>query len=237
MYFLNLSTFALGISLSFAKPTSRNYVPHEKRTASPSWIKLRRAVPETKLPVRIALAQQNLHLGHDLLMQVSDPTSEKYGQYMSSKEVGDLFRPSAESINKVRGWLHDAGIVFERHEVSAGRGWLRFNASVNEVESLLATEYHIFHHSPTEEEHIGCSEYHIPQHIQEHIEFITPTVSLSKINSGSKKKKKRMDKDRFKGASNLQVARAVEDARHAGSEVPCYTAVTIDCIRRIYLPV
>lgn len=236
MHFLGLATFALGIGLSLASPASRNHVRHESRVNSPYWIKRTRAAPETTLPVRIGLAQPNLHIGHDRLMEISDPRSEKYGQYMSAKEVGDLFRPSGGSIDTVRNWLHSSGIDNERHEVSAGRGWLKFEASVDELESLLATQYHIFHHVPTQEDHIGCSEYHVPQHIQEHIDFITPTVSFAKVKRGDKMKKS-ISKSLSPAALNPHVSSAGSNAFISDTEVPCYVAVTPDCIRRMYISV
>ena len=172
MHFLGLVISALGISLAIAGP-AHNRVRHEKRAASSQWIRQTRADPETKLLTRISLSQTNMHLAHDRLMEISDPKLEKYGQYMSAKEVGDMFRPSNKSVEKVQDWLQGSGIDSKRYKISPGRGWLKFEASINELESLLATEYHIFQHITTQEYHIGCNEYHLPQHIQEHIDFIT----------------------------------------------------------------
>ena len=234
MHFLGLATFALGIGLALASPALRSHVRHERRLNSPHWIKRTKAAPETTLPVRIGLAQPNLHIGHDLLLEISDPRSEKYGQYMSAQEVGDLFRPSGASIDAVRDWLHNSGIDNERHEISAGRGWLKFEASVDELESLLATQYHIFHHMPTQEDHIGCSEYHVPQHIQEHIDFITPTVSFAKVK-GRDKMKKSISKSLSPAALNPHVTPAGSNVFISDSEVPCYAAVTPDCIRRMLI--
>jgi tripeptidyl-peptidase I len=167
-------------------------------------------------------------------MEISDPRSKKYGQYMSAQEVGDLFRPSGESIDKVREWLHNSGIDNERHDISAGRGWLKFEASVDELESLLATQYHIFHHRPTQEDHIGCSEYHVPQHIQEHIDFITPTVSFAKVKRGDKIKKS-LSKGLSPAALNPHVTPAGNSFK-ADAEVPCYVAVTPSCLRGMLIP-
>ncbi|EED13344.1 hypothetical protein TSTA_058330 [Talaromyces stipitatus ATCC 10500] len=105
-----------------------------------------------ELPVRIAIAQKGVHIGHDLLMEIFDPKSEKYRHYLSAKEVGDMFRPSSEYISYFRKWLRNSGIGLDRHPVSAGRGWLKFNANVQELESLLLTEYHVYQHHETREE-------------------------------------------------------------------------------------
>jgi tripeptidyl-peptidase I len=232
MHFLGLVICALSVGLSIASPTHHNRVRHEKREASPLWVRRTRAAPETKLPVRIGISQSNLHLGHGRLMEVSDPRSEKYGQYLSAKEVGDLFRPSSASVSAVREWLHGAGIYSDRHEVSPGRGWVKFDASVGELESLLATEYHIYHHTPTQEDHIGCNEYHLPQHIQEHVDFITPTVSFARVDGGDKLKK-RLQKSLSPASLQPLVTFAGANEFNTDIEIPCYTAVTPDCIRRM----
>lgn len=48
------------------------HVQHEKRTGAQErrWVKVERADPHAKLPVRIGLRQRNLQEGHDLLMDM-----------------------------------------------------------------------------------------------------------------------------------------------------------------------
>jgi tripeptidyl-peptidase-1 len=48
------------------------HIQHEKRTDGQErrWVKLQRADPHAKLPVRIGLKQRNLQEGHDLLMDM-----------------------------------------------------------------------------------------------------------------------------------------------------------------------
>lgn len=191
MRFLTVATSSLLMGLSFAVPNPNNgHVLHEKRTHATQLVRRHRAPPTTTLPVRIGFSQNNLDVAHALLMELSDPESSKYGQHMSSKEVGDFFRPSTESIGSVRDWLHASGIEIDRHQVSPGRGWLKFNATIEELESLLATEYHVYEHSETEELHIGCDEYHVPFDVHSHIDFISPTVSTLRIKGGPRKQKR-----------------------------------------------
>lgn len=213
--------FALAIPLSFGNLTSRGHVRHEKRVDSPQWLKGSRASPDMMLPVRVAMAQKDVHIGHDLLMEISDPKSKNYGKYLSAKEVSNMFRPSKKSISGVREWLHNSGIGLDRHSVSADYGWLKFNATVQELESLLLTEYHVYQHHETREEHIGCNEYHIPRAVQQHIDFITPAVSTVRLSEGSKNRKMR---------------RATPAAQNGTDKLPwtgmaCHEAVKPDCIR------
>ena len=71
-----------------ALPTSTNHAIHEKRSSS-SWLPVEGTKPNGRilLPVRIGLTQSNLDQGHDLLMEVSDPTSDKYSQHWDMRDV------------------------------------------------------------------------------------------------------------------------------------------------------
>ncbi|TVY45567.1 Aorsin [Lachnellula occidentalis] len=237
MYFLRSTILALAVGTSFASPTPR-HIRHEKRASGDQLIKRSRADPSLQLPVRIALAQNNLDHGGDRLLDISDPRSANFGKHLSSEEVGDLFRPSSESISTVRHWLHDSGIELERHNVTVGKGWLKFYASVGELENLLSAKYHVYEHLNTEEAHIGCDEYHLPSEIAPHVDFVTPSVSTIRLGSKKDLKKKRGEVKSFSPASfpphtkpaGISASSLVEGA----AEVPCYTAVTTDCLRNLY---
>ena len=171
-------------------------------------------------------------------MEISDPTSDKYGQHMSAKEVGDLFRPSSESIDSVRDWLHSSGIETDRHEVSPGKGWLKFDASIEELESLLSTKYHVYEHADTLETHIGCDDYHVPQAVHPHIDFISPTVSTLKVKSGAAKSKrgvKSFSPASFKPLTRPASGISMSPNADVETEIPCHTAVTPHCIRSRFL--
>jgi tripeptidyl-peptidase I len=232
MRFLSVATSSLLLGLSFAIPTPQNgYVLHEKRTHSTGLVRRHRAPPTTTLPVRIGLSQSNIDLAHERLMELSDPTSDKYGQHMSAKEVGDFFRPSSESIQSVRDWLHFSGIDTDRHQVSPGRGWLKFEATVEELESLLSTEYHVYEHSNTEALHIGCDEYHIPLQIQNHIEFISPTVSTIQIKSRAAKQKRGLKSSPASFPPYVKPANLTlspDSFASGGSTIPCCKLMEIE---------
>lgn len=126
------------------------YVVHEKRHVSTDdqWSKLTQLDSNAVLPIRIGLKQQNLELGDQWLMEVSDPTSPKFGKHWTSKEVADAFKPrcvvhcndimssepdkrSHETIKEVHDWLHEAGIHNHRHQLSDGLNWLQFNVRLS----------------------------------------------------------------------------------------------------------
>ncbi|KAL8902038.1 MAG: hypothetical protein Q9207_004903 [Kuettlingeria erythrocarpa] len=169
---LAVSALAAG---SFALP-SVDHVEHEKRDRlPPGWQYHEKLQSSEVLPMRIALTQSNLDQAEEFLMDVSHPESPNFGKHWSHEEIANKFAPSPDSVDTVKSWLVESGIAPERISRSQSLGWLKFDATVAEAETLLKTKYHLYKHS-TGKPHVACSSYHLPKHITRHIDFITPTV-------------------------------------------------------------
>ncbi|WPG97989.1 Hypothetical protein R9X50_00077200 [Acrodontium crateriforme] len=184
------------IASAYASPVSNIYNVHEKRESLPEgWSKRELLDRRALIPLRFALAQNNLDKGAEWLDDVSHPSSEKFGKHWSAKEVAEAFAPSGETIDAVREWLHSAGISSERVKLSQGMNWLEVHASVDEAENLLKTEYNVYEHGETGQPHVACEEYSVPAHLQKHIDFVYPTVHFDaklKARSEDFEKKKRV---------------------------------------------
>ncbi|KAL2065941.1 hypothetical protein VTL71DRAFT_3611 [Oculimacula yallundae] len=171
---------ALAVSTSASPITATSHVVHERRDNPPAkWVRHSRLNATTVIPVRIGLAQQNLHLAEDFMNQVSHPESKHYGKHWSPQKVVDMFAPSVESIDGVQKWLEASGIDLRRVRMSQSRNWITFNATTMEAERLLKTEYHLYKH-PAGHDHVACKQYSIPAHLTEHIDFVTPSVHFDK---------------------------------------------------------
>lgn len=146
----------------------RRHVPHPRMN--------NRMASNAILPMRVGLKQHAtaMQLAEEWLMEVAHPASPNYGQHWSSDEVIKAFSPSDETIDSVAAWLVENGIPRERITHSDNKAWLAFDATVEEAENLLHTEY--FHDGIEEDRGsmVGCNEYHLPKHIQEHVDYITP---------------------------------------------------------------
>lgn len=147
------------VSVSAVLSTTAAIVPsthgvHEKRNAHSSrWTKLDRVRPEAILPVRIALAQNNLDKGHEYLMDVSHPHSPNYGKHWTADEVIDAFRPSDADVEIVRGWLVESGIPVETITHSDNKAVSTTDSvfGTGLLQSHSVTSYHlIFYGSCTE---------------------------------------------------------------------------------------
>lgn len=161
-------------------------VRHEsRRILPPHWEQSHRAPANSILPLRIGLAQPNLDRLEELLLDVSHPESLNFGNHWSVAKVAETFRPSAATVDAVRGWLEQEGIDRSRIRLSQSGGWIEANVSIAEAEQLLKTEYHVYNHALTDVKHVGCSSgYHLPKHISKHVEIITPTVHFDAMLNG-----------------------------------------------------
>lgn len=94
MIFLALLIADFLVSGCLAAPSTQHHVVHEKRNTHPAgWIRRGELDNRAILPMRIALSESNLDKGHEWLIDVSHPDSEKYGQHWSAKEVAQAFAP------------------------------------------------------------------------------------------------------------------------------------------------
>jgi tripeptidyl-peptidase I len=85
----SIFTVAGGLLTTVSCAPATNYVVHEKRQAGDStWLPRDVEIDSrTVLPFSIGLTQQNLHKGHDFLMDVSDPNSPNYANHWTPAQV------------------------------------------------------------------------------------------------------------------------------------------------------
>lgn len=167
------------VSLVAALPAPDTHVVHEERIDTPErWVKRDRVPSNARLPVRIGLVQSNLENAHEHLLDVSSPNSPNYGKHWTSEEVIEAFKPKDETVDAVRAWLVDSGINEKSITHSANKAWFAFHATARQMESLLHTEYHEYQDMQTGGLMPACERYHVPEHIQGHIDYITPGIKL-----------------------------------------------------------
>ena len=142
------------------------------------WTYAKRAPSEAIIPLKIGLTQRNMDTLSSLLLSVSDPESESYGQHWTPEQIVAHFAPAKETHDAVLDWLVSNGISSDRTRLSASSGWVSVNVTVAEAEDLLHTEYHIYADNDGTE-HIGCDAYSIPEHMAPHVDIVKPTVSMS----------------------------------------------------------
>lgn len=220
-FLTSLALFLLSVSVDASHIPRAGYVIHEKRDIIPAaWTRTRRLESDTVLPMRFGLQQQNVHRLEEMLLDVSHPESANYGKHWTPAQLAETFAPKRESIEAVKTWLEEVGISTDRMRLSPSKGWIDLNATVDEVESILQAEYHVFKHEDTGKEHVGtyhllwkflqveiklnivhtnsaCDSYSVPHHVKEHIDLIIPTLHFdAKINAVTPKRLAKRDNQR-----------------------------------------
>lgn len=221
-----------------------NHVVHEKRHIPHPRIN-KRMESNVVLPMRVGLKQNTaaLEAAEEWLMEVSHPASAKYGQHWTSEEVIDAFSPPEETVETVASWLIQSGIAKERITHSQNKAWLAFDATVEEAEMLLHTEY--FHDGIEQDRGslVGCNEYHLPQHVQEHVDYVTPGLKGTIMDlrpSGAWKRSangniKRKTGSRRRPQSSKRKAMPDLSAYSNSSELAtCDQVITPACLRALY---
>lgn len=133
----------------------RSVFERRSSTLTPGWARSNRLSPDTVLPLRIGLAQQNLDKLESELLAVSHPESPDYGKHWTPEEIVEFFKPKEESVQLVREWLTASGLEDGRHRLSKAGNWIEAQITVKEAEELLEATYHSYEHvSGTK--HIGA---------------------------------------------------------------------------------
>ena len=148
---------AFGLSVAALPHFNAPHVVHEKREVlQPRWIERDAVVEGRTLPVRIGMTQSNMDQAHSILMDVSDPSSPRYGRHYTTDEVTELFKPSTRTVEQIGEWLKAAGVKHFSHSVN--KQWMQLDLKVEELESLLRTKYFEYEHVTSGNLHIACEE-------------------------------------------------------------------------------
>jgi Pro-kumamolisin, activation domain/Bacterial Ig-like domain (group 3) len=69
-------------------------------------------------------------------------SSKNYHQWLTPQEFAARFSPADSSVETVRNWLQQNGFTVGR--VAAGKRWIEFNGTAQQVETALHTELHYY---------------------------------------------------------------------------------------------
>jgi tripeptidyl-peptidase-1 len=75
------------------------------------------------------------------------------------EDVHAAFAPHQETVDAVREWLTTSGIHGSRIVHSDNKGWLAFDATADEAERLLLTEFYEHEHVYSSKMRVGCDQY------------------------------------------------------------------------------
>ncbi|KAI0870438.1 peptidase S8/S53 domain-containing protein [Hypoxylon argillaceum] len=172
-----LFTAVLCSSMAFGLPTS-DYVIHERRDGAPErWTRISKASSDSPIDLRFALKQNNLERAEQYMREVSHPESKNFARFWTPQEVISTFAPSEATVSDTVQWLLQMGIPSKRIAPSTGRNWIKVESTVAEAEKLLDTTYSLYE-ADEGTTLVACESYAIPANIQQHIDFVSPTIQF-----------------------------------------------------------
>ncbi|KAI0740355.1 family S53 protease-like protein [Earliella scabrosa] len=134
---------------------------------------LRPARPDASLSLVFSLPPNNIDGLHAAVHDVSEPTSAKYGKYLSKAEVETFVAPKPESVATVTDWLSGYDLV---PQVASPAGdILRVDLPITVANELLGANFTEYVHKDTNSTVIRTLDYTVPNNVLEHLRFIYPT--------------------------------------------------------------
>jgi tripeptidyl-peptidase-1 len=182
------------------------------------WSQGQEADLDQLVEMTIALAVQNVDLGVETILRISNLASPDYGQHLSAHDVALLFEAKPDDVSEVTSWLKESGIDQDHVSLSHGGGYLSLQLSVREATLLLYTTFYHQKHKETGRMQISCYNYHIPDSLAASIDYIL-AVSPIPIH-------KQTARDQI----------VLTDGANAMAPLPfaCFTSTTPECLRKLY---
>ncbi|EGG14732.1 peptidase S8 and S53 domain-containing protein [Cavenderia fasciculata] len=177
-----------------ARIPARKYVEHSKpvQVDSKLWKKknIENKVDEL-VDLTFGVRQENLDHLKQIVEDVSNPDSAKYGQYLKFDEVKDIVKPNPENLDAIMGWLGENSVI--NAKVMKTGDFIRATVPVSKAEELLAVRYSKFQSKIATDVSFyrSTDPYSVPSHLVDKIDFIggvnhLPTVPKQKNTDATK---------------------------------------------------
>ncbi|KAG0029601.1 hypothetical protein BGZ82_007837 [Podila clonocystis] len=148
-------------------------------------------------------------------MDISTPGSPTYGQFLSAEQIFALLDPAKEVVDLVINWLKGFKI-----NATHDHQWLTLKATVLQLNTLLNTEYHVYHHPTTSETIIRTLSYSIPSVLVQAIDVVLPGTSF--------------DGDLSHGQTSTSPSPSPVLEKRLVKRATCSDQVTPNCLRGLY---
>ncbi|OAA56464.1 family S53 protease-like protein [Cordyceps fumosorosea ARSEF 2679] len=164
---------------AYAAPSAANHGPltlfSEIKQIPSKWQSTGAAAKSALIKGQIGLKQGDIKGLEAKLLDISNPSSENYGKWLSQDEVAKYTAPAEGSVDAVKSWLAAHGISETSQPTN---DWIEFTAPVSQMESLLGTQYEWFTHDESGITIPRTTKYLVPQALHDHIDMITPTTAF-----------------------------------------------------------
>ncbi|KHN94998.1 family S53 protease-like protein [Metarhizium album ARSEF 1941] len=140
--------------------------------------------PDTMMKMQIGLKQKDMAGLRKKLMDISNPKSANYGNWLLKDELETFTSPSEESVKSVKTWLTSFDI--EDDAISRPTpDWLEVNVPISPAEGMLRSKYGMYINDAAGRSIVRTTEYSIPVGLHRHIDTFQPTTGFNR-NGGAR---------------------------------------------------
>lgn len=181
----SLST-ALLITLQ-ACMTDAKLVVHETAPARlpTGWKFLGPAGDSAPLSLSIALKQPDLQELRARLDETSNPSHKNYGAHLTRELVRRYGEVPEATVQTIVAWLEQNNVT----EIATEDAWVRFNATIQQVNTLLSCNMSRYQNADTLDVLYRASVYSLPEELSKSIDYIYPVTQFI----SNKKSKRSVD--------------------------------------------
>eukprot|EP00475_Leptophrys_vorax_P012543 TRINITY_DN1897_c0_g1_i2.p1 TRINITY_DN1897_c0_g1~~TRINITY_DN1897_c0_g1_i2.p1 ORF type:complete len:172 (+),score=44.54 TRINITY_DN1897_c0_g1_i2:1683-2198(+) len=144
-------------------------------SSSHGWEKGEKPDGNSKIDLTLALNQNNEALLEQLLLEVSDPKSSKYGKHLTNEELGDLVRNSEGAV-KTKEYLLAAGVNEDDIKINGHETTVHVSLPVSLAESLFAADFAYYSHSEISGRVLKTESATVPEELRNHVSHL-PHIS------------------------------------------------------------
>ena len=192
-----------------------------------NWMLVGTPDPNCLIRFRIALNSPNLAQFEQNVLEISTPSTSRYGQHMKRDEVKALLRPTELATKSVLSWLEAAGIP--KSQVEDDGELVSFVTSVVQAEELFSTTFYWFRSQHNQAQIIRTLQYFIPSSLYQYIEMLQPTTRFGQIQP------QRSTIHDFKVVGKAGTGlRVANTALHAFDVTSCNSEITLACLCELY---
>mmetsp|Transcript_18496 Transcript_18496/g.50951 ORF Transcript_18496/g.50951 Transcript_18496/m.50951 type:complete len:573 (-) Transcript_18496:115-1833(-) len=141
-----------------------------------SWVLHGPAQGDELIELTFAVKQQRLDELERTLLDVSDPDSPRYGQYLSRCEVDALTAPRTEDVELIMRWLQEAGVERSAIRTTGNSDFIALTGTASQVGALMQGRYFEYRHASGASALRMQADPVLPKAIADVVDFVSPTT-------------------------------------------------------------
>ena len=223
----------LWLSYVLARLDSLYQVENLSRPPAP-WCSSRAASPSHRF--QLSISGHKSRSIEEAIYSISTPGNERYARHLTQVEGQALLSADTEQRDVILSWLTASNV--STSDIKEDGHWIRFNATVEQANSMLAADFTWFRNLKTGGESLRTLRYSIPQKFRHTISLVHPTT---RFGPGEAVQRSSQHQE-LRRRGLMQPRRVVESFARKDNHIinratldpSCNITITPSCIRSLY---